>query len=99
MDKGEPIEKMSTKFHNSLINTIADTVQVISGETGLKKVVFSGGTFHNEYLAAESQGRLEERGFEVYTHKQLPTNDGGICLGQAAVAYWRWHKDVSVNTL
>ena len=42
MEKGETLEKMSTKFHNSLICTIADTVEAIRSETGLTKVVFSG---------------------------------------------------------
>lgn len=91
------IEWMSTKFHNTLVRTIVDTVRQISLDTGLSTVVFSGGTFHNEYLSAKAQEALEKEGFKVYTHQHLPTNDGGICLGQAAVAYWRWHKNVSVN--
>lgn len=98
MDKGESLSTMSTKFHNSLVRTIGDTVEAVAGDTGLSTVVFSGGTFHNEYLAGKAQEQLERKGFRVYTHGLLPTNDGGISLGQAAVAYWRWHENVSVNS-
>lgn len=94
---GSSQEYMSTKFHNTLVRTIVDTVRQISLDTGLSDVVFSGGTFHNEYLSSKAQEALEKEGFKVFIHRHLPTNDGGICLGQAAVAYWRWHKDVFVN--
>jgi len=99
IEKGIAPEVISTKFHNSLVATICDTVAAVSRDTGINKVVFSGGTFHNEYLAVKAQEQLEKKDFCVYTHRLLPTNDGGISLGQAAVAYWRWHKDVSFNSL
>ena len=99
MEKGASKETVSTKFHNSLVLTICDTVEAVGRDTGLSKVVLSGGTFHNEYLAVKVQEQLEDKGFKVYTHELLPTNDGGVSLGQAAVAYWRWHKNVSVNSL
>ncbi len=98
MEQGESPEIMSTKFHNSLVLTISEAAETIREETGLNQVVLSGGTFHNEYLEAKVQEKLQQKGFQVYTHRELPANDGGICLGQAAVAYWRWHKDVSFNT-
>lgn len=98
MDQNESREVMSTKFHNSLAVTAADAAGAIREETGINNVVFSGGTFHNEYLEARAKEELERSGFQVYTHKELPTNDGGICLGQAAVAYWRWHNNVSFDT-
>ena len=97
--EGAGPELMSTKFHNSLVRTVCDTVDAISRDTGIAKIVLSGGTFHNEYLGAKVQEQLEKKDYCVYTHQFLPTNDGGISLGQAAVAYWRWHQDVSVNSL
>jgi len=98
MEAGASIETMSTKFHNTLVRTISDVVRAIREETGIDIVVFSGGTFHNEYLENRAKEVLENQGFKVYIHEQLPVNDGGICLGQAAVAYWRWHQNVSIDT-
>lgn len=98
MEQGVSRETISTKFHNSLVVTIGEAAKAMRQETGINIVVLSGGTFHNEYLEAKAQEELEKNGFRVYTHKELPTNDGGICLGQAAVAYWRWHHNVSFNT-
>jgi hydrogenase maturation protein HypF len=50
------------------------------------RVVLSGGVFQNAIMLRGLMRSLEEKGFEVYTHKQVPANDGGICLGQAVVA-------------
>jgi len=96
--KGVAIEEISTKFHNSFVETIVDMVKEISSRTGIRRVVLSGGVFHNEYLLYRSKAVLENAGYRVFTHSQVPPSDGGICLGQAVVAYWRWHRDVPVNT-
>jgi hydrogenase maturation protein HypF len=60
--------------------------QVISGSTGLNQVVLSGGVFQNRLLLRKAVGLLETGGFQVFTHRQVPTNDGGIALGQAVIA-------------
>jgi hydrogenase maturation protein HypF len=49
-------------------------------------VVLSGGVFQNMFLLEMSCLLLSKDGFEVFTHHRVPTNDGGISLGQAAVA-------------
>jgi len=96
-ERGISREEISTKFHNSFIETIVDAVEKISLKTGIKLVVLSGGVFHNEYILTRAKSRLEERNYRVLTHTEVPFGDGGISLGQAVVAYWRWHKNVSVN--
>ena len=53
----------------------------------LNKVVLSGGGFQNALLTRRLSDRLRERDFEVFTHRQVPPNDGGISLGQAVVAH------------
>ena len=59
---------------------------VISAKTGITRVVLSGGVFQNRLLLRKSVSLLEADGFEVFTHRQVPTNDGGIALGQVVIA-------------
>jgi len=65
---------------------ILSLCQVISAKTGLTQVVLSGGVFQNRLLLKKTIPRLESEGFEVFTHRQVPCNDGGISLGQAVIA-------------
>ena len=58
-------------------------------EKGLNRVVLSGGVFQNIFLLSLVTKGLKESGFEVYTHHLVPTNDGGISLGQAVIAHMR----------
>ena len=60
--------------------------QVISRQTGLKQVALSGGVFQNRLLLRKAVNLLEADGFQAITHRQVPTNDGGISLGQAVIA-------------
>ena len=60
--------------------------QQISGESGLRTVALSGGCFQNRLLLALVVPRLEQAGFRVLLHQQVPCNDGGISLGQAVLA-------------
>ncbi len=75
-----------SKFHNTISSVIFETVKWISGAEGLKKVVLSGGVFQNKYLLERTESLLVKSGLEVFTHAAVPTNDGGIALGQLAVA-------------
>ena len=54
--------------------------------SGLTVVVLSGGVFQNTLLTAEVIARLERAGFRVYRHRRVPPGDGGLSLGQLAVA-------------
>jgi hydrogenase maturation protein HypF len=72
---------MAARFHNALV---AWLVEVASG-SGMRRVVLSGGVFQNRYLTERAAITLEARGFEVFTHHQVPPNDGGIALGQAVM--------------
>jgi len=55
-------------------------------ETGLGRVALSGGVFQNLLLFTGLKESLEKQGFTVISHTLVPTNDGGIALGQAVVA-------------
>jgi hydrogenase maturation protein HypF len=78
--------RISARFHNTISDIILDTVIGIHRDQGIKKVALSGGTFQNKYLSERIENQLEEKGFEVLIPLQLPANDGGIALGQLAIA-------------
>ncbi len=77
---------ISTKFHNTIISVIFESVKTIRLNEGINKVVLSGGVFQNKYLLEGTTAILLRNNFEVYSHATVPTNDGGIALGQLAVA-------------
>jgi hydrogenase maturation protein HypF len=77
---------ISTKFHNTIILTIFGFAETTRLNKRLNKVVLSGGVFQNKYLLEGAIKILQKTNFEVYTHAAVPSNDGGIALGQLAVA-------------
>lgn len=79
-------ETIAARFHNTVISLILEVCRDISKYSGIKKVALSGGVFQNRLLLRKTVPLLESAGFEVYTHHQVPCNDGGISLGQVAVA-------------
>ncbi|MDP3641990.1 MAG: carbamoyltransferase HypF [Bacteroidota bacterium] len=79
-------EIISAKFHNTISSIIAEGVKKISKNTGLNKVVLSGGTFQNRYLLERTENNLLKCGFYVFSNCSVPCNDGGISLGQLAIA-------------
>lgn len=83
---GVPVSTMAKRFHKTMVEIILDGVNSLSQETGLKKVVLSGGTFQNKYILEKTEKVLFENGYLVYSHSNIPTNDGGISLGQLAIA-------------
>ncbi len=86
---GVPIQKISARFHNGLAESVREMVKRISGETSLRTVVLSGGVWQNLTLLRRTLSLLRKDGFEVYIHREVPTNDGGLSLGQAAIAAYR----------
>jgi hydrogenase maturation protein HypF len=83
---GVPIQKISARFHNGLAESVRETVKKISGETGIRSIVLSGGVWQNITLLRRTLSLLRNDGFEVYIHREVPTNDGGLSLGQAVIA-------------
>jgi hydrogenase maturation protein HypF len=69
-----------------LHNTLADLIVEVARQVGLERVALTGGCFQNRYLTERSFHRLQEAGFRPFTHQRVPPNDGGIALGQIAVA-------------
>jgi len=79
-------DTISTRYHNTVARIISDLCKVFSARTGLKQVALSGGVFQNRLLLRKAVGLLESDGFKVFTHRRVPCNDGGISIGQAAIA-------------
>jgi len=78
--------EIACRFHNSLARMIVLMCQKLSNKTGVKTVALSGGVFQNRLLFHLVLSILKEKDFRVLTHKQVPTNDGGIALDQAVIA-------------
>ncbi len=81
-----PKSIIAARFHNTVAQMILEICQSIATETGIKRAALSGGVFQNRLLSRKTVSLLESAGFEVYTHRQVPCNDGGISLGQAVIA-------------
>ncbi len=86
VSQGIPPAVVSGKFHQTLIHLFTDMCDLVRKETGLNRVVLSGGVFQNAILLTGLIKQLEKRGFQVFANSKIPTNDGGICLGQAMIA-------------
>jgi hydrogenase maturation protein HypF len=80
------VETISRKFHNSLLNALAALAERLRQQSAIDRVCLSGGTFQNELLLGGLSAKLLERGFNVFTHSQVPAGDGGLSLGQAVIA-------------
>jgi hydrogenase maturation protein HypF len=83
---GVPVPVIAARFHRGVAAAIVEGCGRIRAETGLAAVALSGGVFQNALLLEAAAAGLEERGFRVLVHHRVPPNDGGISLGQAAVA-------------
>jgi len=73
-------------FHAGLADRLAEATLAAARATGLRQVLLTGGCLQNRVLRGALKARLAERGLAVHIHRYLPPNDGGIAVGQAAVA-------------
>ena len=86
IQNGMSAADISVRFHRTLIVLFGEICATIRRDTDLNRVVLSGGCFQNSLLLKGLIGQLEAQHFEVFAHRQVPANDGGIALGQALVA-------------
>ena len=83
---GTPRGLIATRFHTTIVQLVRVVCQRIRRERGLDTVVLSGGCFQNMTLLGEATRLLGCDGFDVRHHRLVPTNDGGLALGQAVAA-------------
>jgi hydrogenase maturation protein HypF len=80
-------------FHQTMAGLIVVVCRQIAADAGVETVALSGGCFQNRLLLSWTVQALEGAGFRVLMHRQVPCNDGGISLGQAALAsFMAQHK-------
>ncbi|MEL4898287.1 carbamoyltransferase HypF [Crocosphaera sp. Alani8] len=75
-------EKISAKFHNTLVEIVIDIAKRIQQE----HILLTGGCFQNKYLAEKAIVRLKQENLTPFWHLNVPPNDGGIALGQTIAA-------------
>ena len=71
---------------------MVDAAAAVGQETGLDRIVLSGGVFNNDTIFSQITRMLGAKGFKVYTHSIVPCGDGGIALGQAMAAAALQHQ-------
>ena len=81
--KGEPVEALAFRFHTALADMALAACLRAREDTGVDTAALSGGCFQNTLLLRLTEDRLTGAGFRVLTHRLIPPNDGGVCLGQA----------------
>ncbi|MGH8905305.1 MAG: carbamoyltransferase HypF [Egibacteraceae bacterium] len=83
---GLPVPVIAARFHHGVAAAIVQGCLTAKARSGLSTVALSGGVFQNQLLLHRTIAGLEAHGFTVLLHSRVPPNDGGISLGQAAIA-------------
>jgi hydrogenase maturation protein HypF len=79
-------EILSRRFHSTIVDIIVSTSLYMAKKYKTKQVVLSGGVFMNEFLLVNSFIQLKKNGLRPYCQQLVPSNDGGIALGQVLIA-------------
>lgn len=83
---GSSVEAIATGFHDALVAALTEVAVRLRERHSLHIVGLTGGVFANRVLSEQLRGTLVHEGFRVLTHRVVPPNDGGLALGQVAVA-------------
>lgn len=93
--QGVPATRIARRFHTSIVVLLARTCERARARTGLNVVALSGGVFQNHLLLEQLTAMLETMGFQVYINRRVPPNDGGLSLGQLAIAAARLRAETA----
>ena len=93
IQQGVARERIAGSFHLTIAEMLATSCVRVREQIGLQTVALSGGVFQNHMLLERLLVRLEEQAFQVYVNRRVPANDGGISLGQLAIAAARLADD------
>ncbi len=86
IQESKPSGVVSAKFHNTIADALLQMAKAARGNKKLKTVALSGGVFCNRYLTNRLVKLLKKNSFSVLFNRNVPSNDGGISVGQAAIA-------------
>ncbi len=86
LHQGVAIAEIAARFHLDFAATLVATVQTVRQHQEFTRVVLTGGVFQNHLLHQQVSHLLGQHGFQVLTHRRIPPNDGGLSLGQGAIA-------------
>ncbi len=86
LERGVAPGCISSLFHNGMAETIHKKARYIAAGAGTDKVVLSGGVFQNSYLTERVIRLFDNDKLNVFINKRVPLNDGGLALGQLAIA-------------
>jgi hydrogenase maturation protein HypF len=84
--QGHDIRDIARSFQLGIATGLADAIKVLSDQFAVNTAVLSGGVFQNELLLEDLKSLLAQEPLEIWTNHAVPPNDGGISLGQAAIA-------------
>ncbi len=91
VNAGMAASRVARRFHTTIASMIVEVCRVLTSRRRRRlPVLLTGGVFMNALLTDRTVGGLEAAGFDVYWHQRIPPNDGGLCLGQIAIALTRW---------
>ena len=83
--QGVAVEQIAWRFHSGLAISISELAVQLARQAELDTIALSGGVFQNKTLFELVSANLSGQGFRLLSHRQVPSNDGGLALGQAAI--------------
>ncbi|MGD8457273.1 MAG: carbamoyltransferase HypF [Anaerolineales bacterium] len=83
------VGKISARFHNTIVEMVNQICKKLRNRTNINTIALSGGVWQNMVLLQRTLTSLRDENFEVLIHSKVPANDGGLALGQAAIAAYR----------
>lgn len=89
---GQARSHIAGRFHRAVAAAITETCAGLRVRHSLREVVLSGGVMQNDFLLGLLHESLHSKGFRVHSQQLVPPNDGGLALGQAAVALARFFE-------
>jgi hydrogenase maturation protein HypF len=91
VDAGVPAALLAAAFHEALGTATGELAASLAAAAGVDAVALTGGVFQNVRLTEVVESVVHQAGCDVLVHGQIPANDGGISIGQAAIAAWNGH--------